>query len=189
MHIKSDLRKQAAEKRKQIDCKQEKDFLIVKNLLALDEYLNAKTVLIYASLDDEIKTDNIIKTALDDKKTVAVPLCLDKDGKMEFYSIDSLSNLKKGNFGVREPSPDESKLINDFSEAIIIVPGLLFDKEGNRLGFGKGYYDRYLAKNEIFSIGLCYNEMMIEKVPVDEYDKNIDKIVTQSGVINCKSGG
>ena len=185
MQIKNELRKKAQEKRKLINNKDELDSLIENRLVNLDLFQNAKTVLIYVSLDDEITTDGIIKIALNKGKTVAVPYCKDKNGAMDFYIINSLSQLNIGSFGIREPNVNNCVLLTDYNDAVIIVPGLLFDKKGNRIGFGKGFYDRYLAKNKILSIGLCYDEMIIDYVPVDKYDVNVDIIVTQSGIINC----
>lgn len=185
MQIKSKLRKEAREKRKQLVNTANIDLSIEKRLLSLDEYKTAKTVLIYVSLNDEIKTDNIINSALADGKLVAAAFCVDKCGTMEFYIISSLSDLKEGSFGIREPDKTKCRKLEDISESIIIVPGLLFDKQGFRLGFGRGYYDRFLANNRIFSIGLCYDEMIVSEVPRNEYDRKVDLIVTQSEIINC----
>jgi len=189
MQIKIEIRKNAREKRKALTNKEQCDLLIAKTLLNSNAYKNAKTVLIYVSLDDEIKTDSIINNALESGKTVAVPFCWDKQGNMDFYIINSLDVLKSGSFGVREPDINKSKKLTGFNNSVIIVPGLVFDKNGYRVGFGKGYYDRFLSKNEIYSIGLCYDELLISEVPRDEYDKNVDLIITQSSVINCEDGG
>ena len=188
MQIKSELRKEARQKRKSIVDKDKKDN-IADNLFSLDEYINAKTVLCYASLDDEINTDIIINRALSDNKCVAVPRCRDLSGNMDFYLISSLNQLKSGSFTVREPTPDGCKMLCDFDNSIIIVPALMFDKGGFRLGYGKGYYDRFLNNYNHPSIGLCYDEMLTDKIPIDEYDKNVKIIVTQSNIIKCKNGG
>lgn len=187
--IKSKLRTEARAKRKLIYEKSSLDETIAKSLLNLDEYKKAKTVLIYVSLDDEIKTDEIISVSLADGKRVAVPFCRDKFGNMDFYLIDSFSQLESGSFNVREPKIDECEKLTDFSDSIIIVPGMLFNINGFRIGYGKGYYDKFLGKYSGKSIGLCYDEMIVSDIPHDKYDKSVDLIVTQSGVINCNNGG
>lgn len=186
MQIKNDLREKAIKKRKNISNKGEKDALIEKKLISFDEYKRAKTVLIYVSLDDEVKTDNIINQAMLDKKQIAVPFCRDNIGNMDFYIINSLSQLEKGRFNVREPKIYECEILKDFSNSVIIVPGLLFDKKGYRLGFGKGYYDRFLKNYKGKSIGLCYDEMIASEVPISEYDKKVDYIITQSNILICE---
>ena len=187
--VKNELRKTARLKRKHIDKKEFLDERIAQKLFNLDEYKNAETVLIYVSLDEEIKTDGIINTALKSGKKVAVPFCKDSFGNMEFYLIKSLSQLKVGSFNVREPDINNCEALNDFSNSIIIVPAMMYDRNGYRLGYGKGYYDRFLSQYEKTAVGLCYDEMIVSEIPRDKYDKSVDIIVTQSNVIKCNNGG
>ena len=189
MQIKQELRKKSREIRWQISNKKECDYSICEKLCSLELYKKSEIVLIYVSLDDEVETDLIIKNALKDKKKVAVPFCTDNMGNMDFYLIDSLYDLKIGSFNVREPDINSCKKLCSFENSIIIVPALCFDKSGNRLGFGKGYYDRFLAKHSFISVGLCYDELLVEYVPTDEHDKQVDYIITQSTVIKCDNGG
>ena len=189
MQIKSKLRKEAREKRKQILNREISDELIAEKLLSLDEYKDAKTILIYASLDEEIKTDDIISRAHSDDKRVAVPYCYDESGNMGFYLISSVDELETGSFNVREPDKNQCEKLENFSDSIIIVPGMMFDKSGFRLGYGKGYYDRFLAKYNQISIGLCYDEMLVSSLPRGKFDKNVDIIITQSEIIRCNNGG
>ena len=189
MQIKEELRKVSKQKREQIESREEKDFLIADKLFSLDEYKTAKAVFCFASLDGEINTDGIINQALRDSKRVALPCCRDGEGNMDFYYISSLSQLKTGSFNVREPDITQCEMAVDFSNALLIVPGLCFDKKGFRLGYGKGFYDRFLERFDNNSVGLCYDEMLINSVPADEYDKKVDIIVTQSSIIICNNGG
>lgn len=188
MQIKSELRKSLIAKRKSINNKFEKDYKIAQALYHTKEFQNAKTVLVYVSLDDEIKTDNIIDTVLKNGKNAAVPRCIDHCGNMEFCIISALSDLEEGSFKVREPKSDCPGLI-DYSDSIIIVPALCFDRNGFRLGYGKGYYDRFLEQYNNKSIGLCYDEMIVSSVPKDNYDKSVDLIITEKNIINCNDGG
>ena len=187
--IKNELRKSARKKRKAITDKEAVDTKIAENLFNLDEYRKAKTLLIYVSLDEEIRTDEIINNALCSGKTVAVPCCKDEKGNMDFYIINSLDSLKIGSFNVREPDIKKCRKLSDYSNSIIIVPGMAFDKSGFRLGYGKGYYDRFLSNFNGFSIGLCYDELIFSQLPVDSFDKSVSLVITQNSLIKCNGGG
>lgn len=185
---KKELRSLMKFRRKNITDKIQRDCSITQNLLALDKYKDAKTVLCYMSLDDEIGTDEIVSTSLKNGKRVAVPFCVDNDGNMDFYYINSLDDLSVQSFGVREPIIEKCEKVTAFENTIIILPGLCFDKTGNRLGYGKGYYDRFLQIHPLISVGLCYNSLIVKNVPTDEYDKKVDIIVFENGVINVNGG-
>ncbi|MGN0521061.1 MAG: 5-formyltetrahydrofolate cyclo-ligase [Eubacterium sp.] len=189
MSLKQDLRKELKQKRRKIKNKLSADSVICENLICSDEYLNAQTILFYAALDDEINIDSCINDTLLLGKKVALPACIDSDGNMEFYYIESLKNLKAGSFGVREPDIDKQPCVSDFSSAVCIVPAIAFDKKGYRLGYGKGYYDRFLEKFNSVSIGLCYNELILDELPIGEYDIPVDCIITQNGIYRVRQGG
>lgn len=141
----------------------------------LSEYKNAKTVFIYLSYLDEAKTDKLISEALK-TKTVLVPYCVDKNGTMIACEIKSFDELKKGSFGIREPVNSVS-----FNGKIdlAVVPGLAFSKDGHRIGYGKGYYDRFLEKNPAYSVGLTFDELVFDEIPSDDHDKRVNMIITQ----------
>ncbi len=186
---KADLRKEISEKRKALYGKEKLDCSIACNLLKLDCIKEAETVLCYASLPDEIETDSIIISLLEKGKRVAVPRCRDANGNMDFFLINSLSELRKGAFGVREPDPEISEKLTAFDGSVIIVPALCFDENGNRLGYGKGYYVRFLKNYSFISVGLCYNSFIKKEIPVNKYDISVDIIVTESSVIHSGNGG
>lgn len=183
MQIKKELRKELKLKRKNVDKKLQSDAFIRENLICSDLYLDAKQVLFYSCLDDEINVDECITDALLLGKRVALPVCVDDKGNMEFYYIQSLSDLKNGFFGVREPDTQKCERATDFSGALCIVPAIAYDKNGYRLGYGKGYYDRFLKNNALISVGVCYNELIEDNLPRDEYDIPVNYIVTQNGLI------
>lgn len=173
------LRKYIKEQRSKTENKAFLDDKICRKFLSTELYKNAKTVLAYCSLPDEINTDIIIKTALSDGKRVAVPYCIDNMGNMTFYYINSFDDLHIGSFGVREPDINECEEVIDFDGAVIVLPGLCFDENNYRLGYGKGYYDRFLKKHSLISVGLCYNNLILKKVPTDIYDKRADFVITE----------
>lgn len=183
MQTKQSLRRELKISRRNIENKKEADKKICENLMASDFYKDADTVLFYAALDDEINIDECIKSALSQGKRAALPVCLDDNGNMKFYYINSLKDIKTGFFGVREPDINICEEVMDFSSSVCIVPGIAYDKQGYRLGYGKGYYDRFLKNFTFISLGLCYNELMMDFLPTDEYDISVDYIITQDGLL------
>lgn len=184
MSVKAEIRKKLKAKRKAVTEKDKKDKIISDNLLAFEPYKNADTVLFYSALDDEINIDRCIENALENGKRVALPVCTDKNGNMKFYLINSLFDIKTGYFGVREPDVSICKEIDDLSSSICIVPAIAYDKKGFRLGYGKGYYDRFLENYTSLSVGLCYNELIEDKLPNGDYDIPVDYIICENGVLS-----
>lgn len=163
--------------------KRDLDQKIFKRIIASQSYKKAKTLLCFVSTKHEIDTHELIKHAFENNKTVAVPKCINQKGSMGFYIINSFDDLKKSTFGLLEPDRDTAKRLLDFSDSICILPGLSFDKFGFRIGYGKGYYDRFLSKYMGKKIGVCYDNCMSDVLPRGKYDVAADMIVTQVGVI------
>lgn len=182
MSVKKELRKKLKQVRKNIPDKSEIDEKICENLICSDLYLNADTILFYAALDDEINIDSCITDALSLGKKAALPLCTDNNGNMSFYYINSLEELTEGSFSVREPDVKICKPVEKITDALCVVPGISFDKFGYRLGYGKGYYDRFLENFPFNSIGLCYNVLVEDELPHDKHDKSVDYIITENGI-------
>ncbi|MGN1122771.1 MAG: 5-formyltetrahydrofolate cyclo-ligase [Eubacterium sp.] len=189
MQVKSELRKSFKELRKSIDNKSCADKLICDNLLNSELYSKADTVLFYAALEDEINTDYAMLCALNAGKRIALPRCINSFGEMEFYYIQSLDDLICGHFNVREPDINKCSRVTDFSNSICIVPAVSFDKNGYRLGYGKGYYDRFLKKYTSLSIGLCYNKLITDELPIGEFDVPVNYIISENGLIAVELGG
>ncbi|MFR5876407.1 MAG: 5-formyltetrahydrofolate cyclo-ligase [Eubacterium sp.] len=189
MQIKSELRRQVKSERKTVKDKQMKDMAIADTLQNFRYYNDAQTILCYVSLTDEIATDSIINQALIDNKRVAVPYCTDTSGHMDFYIIKSLNDLNIGSFNVREPDIIKCQRLEDYNNSVIIVPAICFDERGFRLGYGKGYYDRFLQNYPFISIGLCYNSLIKKKIPADEFDQSVDYIISESNIFDCTNGG
>lgn len=189
MQVKNELRKIIQSENKKIENRDILDILICKNLFSLEAYKSADTILCYFSLDNEISTDYIIQDAANEGKRIALPYCTDKSGNMDFYIISSLNDLISGSFGIKEPDIAKCSILEDFNNSVCIVPALCYDWRGYRLGHGKGYYDRFLAKYSFISIGLCYNSLIQNEVPTDIYDKSVDYIVTDTQIITCHRGG
>lgn len=180
---KTELRKALIEFRASMN-KAEKfeiDLEIQSKLLVLHEYIKCDTVLVYVAKDIEVDTLAIICAAWASGKRVAAPRCRKDSPEMDFYYINSMEDLEVGAFGVREPRKECVKAEN-FNNALCIVPGLSFDADGYRLGYGKGYYDRFLVDFEGISVGLCYSKCMEFRLPYDEFDRKVNMLVTDTFV-------
>ena len=151
-------------------------------LLTLREYRAEDTVFTYVSKEIEVDTIAVIKAALLNKKRVAVPRCIPGTREMAFYYIRSLGDLEKGSFGVLEPIPARCEAVTDFSHGFCIVPGLGFDAQGFRLGYGKGYYDRFLSQYGGFTVGICYSSCVQWQLPHGYYDRPVDLLITEKYV-------
>jgi 5-formyltetrahydrofolate cyclo-ligase len=138
-----------------------------------------KTVLLFLSTKDEIDTKPLIQAAFEDKKVVFVPKVIEND--LHFFRIADLSGLELGAFNIREPRGGVKLTDQDFP-ACIIAPGLAFDRNGRRLGRGKGYYDRFFTEIDrkglpYLSIGLCSVEHIVDEVPSTAFDKKMDAVI------------
>lgn len=155
----------------------ESDAAIEAKLLSLPEYIAAKRVFVYFSIGNEVKTQGVISHALAVGKLVALPVC-EADGKMSFRLISSLNELTLGKFGIPEPSPDAPELTPQAGD-IMIVPALCCDTHGSRLGHGAGYYDRYLAEYECFTVCLCRKRMLESVIPTEPTDIAVSLVLTE----------
>jgi 5-formyltetrahydrofolate cyclo-ligase len=182
--MKEKLRKEIKEKRrrqsKEENRKKSKE--IKEKLFGLKEYMDAKTVLFYVSYDGEVFTHDMIKEALDDKKVVA-PISNKEDCSLSLSILDSWNDLEEGSYGILEPRKDCIKEISIDELDLIIVPGVAFDLNGNRLGHGKGYYDRLLEKTKAISIGLAFEFQIVKNIPTDRNDVPVDLIITENRMI------
>lgn len=143
-------------------------------------YKNSKSLLIYISVGTEADTLNIIDYALKDGKSVAVPLCIKKE--MHFCRINSFDSLIEGKYGIPTVKSEKCDLINDFDGAICVVPALSFDAYGNRLGYGGGYYDRFLSGKTIPTVGLCHERCIHSALPAEEHDIKVKYILTENSI-------
>lgn len=154
---------------------------ISEKFLTLEEYKQCSALLVYVSSDIEVSTKEIMEVAFTEKK-VYCPKCVKGTSIMYFYRIHNFSQLERGAFGILEPVVDCEICRNFDDDALCIVPALSYDKNGFRLGFGKGFYDRFLADFKGRKIGLCYESCLSEQLPKDKYDINVNKLVTENSI-------
>lgn len=186
---KKEIRREILQRRDSIskNIKAEKDIAILQRIIMLPEFLNAKTILFYASFRSEVDTIDLIKLSLHLDKRAVLPKVCKEENILRLYEIESLDELARGYMWILEPSVDETRLRNISDIDLIIIPGAAFDSHGNRLGYGAAYYDKLLAnmKKKIPIVAPAYGEQIVEKIPTEPHDIKVDKIVTDTMVIDC----
>ena len=153
----------------------------VYNLLFSSGLLeSANTVMVYLSAFNEVRTDKIIAKLLATGKRVVAPVTDETAVSITPYYITDISELTKGAYGIFEPPQAEKAKISDIDA--VIVPGIAFDKKGNRMGFGAGYYDRFLADFKGIKIGICYNFQLLDEICADTHDIPMDYIISEENI-------
>lgn len=161
------------------DVKLQLDARLAQMFLETDEYKKCRTLFAFVSSPIEVDTSVIIDRALSDGKHLALPRCKNRFGEMDFYYVTSLSVLEKGTFSLMEPNLNKCEKVTDLSDGLCIVPGLCFDLNGYRIGFGKGYYDRFLQQFGGITAGLCYSRCIEHNLPIGRFDKPVDILITE----------
>lgn len=155
----------------------EKSQNIALRLLELKEYKDAQRVLFYVSTPEEVDTHFLIQEALNQGKEVFAPKI--KDEKVWICPLHSYEDLKPGHFGILEPCEPASPT-HPAEMDLILVPGIVFDRRGHRIGYGKGHYDRLLKDTKGFTVGLAFDDQIIEEIPNEAHDIPLDLILTNS---------
>ena len=142
--------------------------------LSSEAYKQASTIYGYLPYNQEVRTTAMLQQALDDGKRVAVPKCYANE--MRFIYLEDLSQVEKGYCNIPEPILDGP--IADDPKALVLMPGLAFTKEGLRMGYGGGFYDKFLAAEPDHpTLALCYDFQMVEFIPTEEYDIPVDHVI------------
>ncbi len=181
--MKQKIRKAILEERNKLTEKdiKEKSKQIKSKLFSLPEFKKAKTVMLFASFGTEVFTHDMIKEALKHKQ-VAVPV-VKGDNLIASKIIDFNDLNKKSKFGILEPSKIKEVDINEID--LVIVPGVAFDCAGYRIGYGKGYYDKFLNDFEKEKVALAFELQIQKELPNEDHDVVVDKIVTEKRIIRC----
>ncbi len=159
--------------RKNIKNKIKKDNAIYYNIVNNKKVKTSNIILIYVSIKEEVDTIKLIKHFLK-TKLVAVPKIV--NNKLNFYYIKSLSELKKGYFDILEPITNNK--VYNYENCVCLTPGICFDVNNFRVGYGKGFYDEFLKNNYVYSIGICYKECVVDKINVNINDIMVNEIIT-----------
>lgn len=187
--VKRNLRSEMLKKRNSIappDLISKSD-TIIKYVTAGSSYIRANDVLMYSNYGSEVITTMLFDKAISDGKDVYFPKV---EGEyISFYQVNSLTDLNTGFKGILEPYGLGGKF-QQKRNAIIIVPGVAFGRDGYRVGYGKGYYDRFLARyKDIYKVGVCFDIQLIDSVPRDEHDIQLDEIITERTILSRSGKG
>jgi len=168
----------SARKSLSIEEKNVLDDKIYKKLISSQYYNNCNIVFVYVSFGKEVDTLKIISKLLEDNKVVCVPKVINKKDGMKAIRINSLDELKVGYYNILEPTGIEE--VDPENIELCLIPGLAFDNKGGRIGYGGGFYDRFLCRvsSKTKLIALAYKFQILEDIPMDDYDIRIQGIIT-----------
>lgn len=183
---KQSLRKEMLFKRNSLSATQLRhdSDLIHHRLVTLPQWKKARTIACYMPLPGEVDTRGLIEQAWKNKQLVCLPKIKSHSFDMAFYALEQFDDLKQGPYGLMQPSIGKEILAAEID--LMIVPGLAFDLHGHRLGFGKGYYDRYLKTYKGMLLALAFDWQLVPQVPHDAHDQIVQMIATPSAVYDAQ---
>ena len=157
---------------------------ILERILGLEAYRRAKLVHTYvSSKENEVDTRALICTCLKQGKRVAVPVVMSGTKTLAHALIDGLDQLVVGPWGLAQPDPAVATWLPAEARIdLVVVPGLAFDRRGHRIGWGGGYYDRFLAQVQAVKIGLCYDALVLDCIPGEPHDVPVDMVVAETAI-------
>lgn len=183
---KDDIREEYKERRRAMPMEERhrRDEAICRVVEGLVSFRYAEYVLLYAATEGEIDVNAIAEVALEKGKKVCFPRCDKKTHTMTYHMVNSLDELAVDSYGILEPAEDAPiyEPERDTGAAVCFVPGLVYDKAGYRLGYGKGFYDRYLSAFSGCTIGVVYSDYILPVVPRGRFDMSVDILLTEKGV-------
>ena len=160
---------------------------IQNTLYEMDEYKNAKRIMCFVSNGSEVDTHPLIDRAILDGKSIVVPITVSKTKELLVSDLFSLSELEVGFYNIEVPKKEFLRLVDPRTIDLVLVPGVALAKDGYRVGYGGGYYDRFLAKldSSIPKIALGFDLQVVDEVPTEHFDISVDLILTEKGIIDC----
>ncbi len=190
--MKSALRKNLTMRRKQLSRQEAaaKSRCIQERLCRLTDFTESRCILFYAAYQKEVRTQEAIQAALQQGKKVILPLIdIQEKGLILSQVLEYPQDVEEGCFGIPQPKKDRQRVVPLEDIDLVILPGIAFDRQGNRLGYGGGYYDRLLtAKHPAATlIGLAYELQIVEDIPNLPHDVQANKVITEKRVITCQS--
>lgn len=188
--MKRTLKQEIFEKRKSLTKQDvnEKSLKIKENLFSLEEFKKAKNIMFYVSFNDEAGTREAIKELLAKKeKTIIVPYVVGDNPILQLSELKNFDWLEVKTFGILEPKELYIREFNYEKLDLVIVPGIVFGRNGYRIGYGHGYYDRFLKKlgKNVKKIGLSFELQVVDEIPKEEHDVPVDYVITEKGVMKC----
>lgn len=168
----------------------QKSSTIAREVLNLAAYRRAQTIMTYVAFRNEVRTEIIIREALNQGKRVAVPLCSRARRQLiASQLLDFPGDLAPGTWGIPEPKPEALRPLDPQAIDLVIVPGVAFDRRGYRLGYGGGYYDRFLLRlgQGSVSVGVAFSLQVVDELPCEEHDRPVNLVITESGIFGPRS--
>lgn len=184
---KTEIREYYLEKRHEIpeELRKANNEKICRNMISSATFRYADIILMYYPKDDEIDLRPIAETAIASGKKIAFPRCNPEDHSMVFHYVNSFDELEPGSYNIMEPladAPAFSLSETENSNVICIVPAVVFDKKGYRIGYGGGYYDRYLSGFRGTKVGMAYRDFIVNSVPHGRFDLTVDVMMSERGL-------
>ena len=184
---KIEIRKQHLERRAKIspEARAARDKRICQNILGSAAYRYADVLLMYYPIRGEVNVLPLMEAALASGKKVAFPRCREQDRSMIFHYVSSEADFERGTYGLREPIaslPAFDPATDGEKNVLCIVPAVVYDRKGYRIGYGGGYYDRFFGIFRPASIGVAYDEFIVKSVPHGRYDISVDVVVSERGI-------
>ena len=179
-----EIRSEVRKKRRAVSAIQvaEMSLRICEKIVALPEYLRAKRILCYAALPEEVQTRGILWAIHRSGRELYLPVCR-PGGGMEAVRVREDTPMKPNRLGIDTPLSGEVLPPEELD--LVLAPGIAFDRAGNRLGFGKGYFDRFLARCRCPIVGLAYELQLVEAIEAKTHDVPMNKVITESAVYSC----
>lgn len=195
--MKKRIREDLLNKRNSIDPdeKKAKERSIEKKLFELEEFKKSESILLYASFRSEVDTMNYLQDVIHLNKKLILPLVDHDNRRLNLFEVKDVSELIPGYMGIQEPGILKDREVSLTGIDLVVIPGTGFDTNGNRLGYGGGYYDRLLSyeskmlskAEHIITIALAFEEQIGDKIPAEPHDIRVDIIITDKRVISCKA--
>ena len=180
---KTEIRKTLLKQRRVLSAskKTQYELQMLNSLRTWDVFKEACIIHIFLSKADEPETSQIIELAWKSGKKIGVPCVLPDTLELLHSQLISFEDLRPGALGVLEPSLEQRTALTPESFDLVIVPGVAFDRQGGRLGYGKGYYDRFLKMTRAFRIGVCFSSQIVESVPMEDHDIHMQGLISEKG--------
>lgn len=183
---KKTIREKVLKERKNLGHPARKEFSkeITKKLLNSNYYKSAKTIMCFISFSDEVNTRDFIERAIEDGKNIVVPITFPETHELKPSLLKNLKELEPGFYNILTPKKEFQRFIDPKEIDLVVTPGVAFRKDGYRVGYGGGYYDRFLSKiPNTTTIAICFSAQIVDDLPVDSYDIPVDYIYTEDNII------
>ncbi|MDX1623839.1 MAG: 5-formyltetrahydrofolate cyclo-ligase [Gemmatimonadota bacterium] len=187
---KAELRREVLERRRSLSPEERsrRSTAIARRLLSLSPWTEAGVVHAFVGIDGEVETLPLLREALAAGKRVVCPRVVWRERRLESLEIGTLDELVESDRGLMEPDPARARRVREDERIdLVLVPGVAFDRAGGRIGYGAGFYDRFLETTEAERVGLAFSLQVIDTVPTEPHDAPVDRIVTEEEAIVCRS--